>query len=471
MNVEQIVPLIHATPTKAVLYITGGGTEVLPMLLVRGGGSATLLSARVPYANAETAELLGGEPEKYVSETTTRQLAMAAFQKALALRTGDEPVIGVACSSSLQKTPEERKGRIHHIFAALQTNSKTVSISVTIDPATMDSSQTIAMHDTPDGTPFLEHSPVTIRKWEETLNAIVVFNLIAEGCGIKERASVPGRYDFKADRHESKLGGSYLPLLLEGKINRLAFYVDGDTVTPSPTYHRDDPYSSFIMPGSYNPAHEGHFEMADYVARELIEMPNYGIDFEISIRNVEKPMLDLISLEERLKSIGKGGKRKVWLTNAPTFVEKAKVFRNPYTTFIVGYDTAIRICNPKYAGDVDAVMDVFYENDTRFVVFGREMNGVFHPGFGRDITAEEAAIAAETDEIKKSCLVVYREPDTDEIPQRFTTICIAVTEPLPNRHVSSSGIRSKSSDGHAAGIPAGTVPAGLEGCQTECQSN
>lgn len=467
MNVEQIVPLIHATPTKAVLYITGGGTEVLPMLLERGGGSATLLSARVPYANAETAELLGGEPEKYVSEATTRQLAMAAFQKALALRTGDEPVIGVACSSSLQKTPEERKGRIHHIFAALQTNSKTVSVSVTIDPASLIRSPACEMF---DGAPFKSVSAVDIRKWEEKLNAIIVFNLVAEGCGIHERASIPYRYDFKVDRHESNLNGSYLPLLLEGKINRLSFYVDGDEITSSSTYYRDEPHSAFIMPGSYNPAHKGHFEMADYVACNLVQMPDFGIDFEISICNVEKPMLDLITLEERLKSIGKGGKRKVWITNASTFVEKTKVFSR-FTTFIIGYDTALRICDPKYAGDVDKVIDVFYKKDTRFIVFGREIDGVFHPGFGRDIAAEEAAIAAETDEIKKSCLVVYREPDTDEIPQRFTTICIAVTEPLPNRHVSSSGIRSKSSDGHAAGIPAGTVPAGLEGCQTECQSN
>jgi hypothetical protein len=64
MTVEtsKLASLIHATPTKAVLYITGGGTDVLPLLLNRGGGSATLLSARVPYANEETIELLGGTP-------------------------------------------------------------------------------------------------------------------------------------------------------------------------------------------------------------------------------------------------------------------------------------------------------------------------------------------------------------------------------------------------------------------------
>src|ERR1035437_6267149 len=97
MTPEELVPLIHKTATKAVLIITGGGTEVLPMLLKRGGGSATLLSARVPYANAETIQLLGGKPEKFVSEQTTRQLAMAAYQKALELVEGNEPVIGVAC--------------------------------------------------------------------------------------------------------------------------------------------------------------------------------------------------------------------------------------------------------------------------------------------------------------------------------------------------------------------------------------
>ena len=433
-TIEQVVSLIHATPTKAVLYITGGGTEVLPMLLERGGGSATLLSARVPYANAETTELLGGEPDKFVSEATTRQLAMAAFQKALTLRTDDEPVIGVACSSALQKTPEEREGRIHYIFAALQTNTKTVSLRLEINPATMD----WVWHGQP-----VHPTALDIRKWEEKLNSLVMLNLIAQGCGVSEKVEV-FLHGCNPTLCESTLANSALHLLLEGKINRLAFYVDGDTITPTDTHHRDDPYSSFIMPGSYHPAHPGHFEMAAHVAAKIIQIPDFPIDFEISIRNVEKPMLDLISLEERLRSIGNGGKRKVWLTNAPTFVEKAKIFSNPYTTFIVGYDTARRICNPKYAGKIDAVMDVFYKFHTRFIVFGREIDGVFHPGFGRDVDAEEAAIAAETDEIRKSILAVYREPDTDDIPKQFVTLCVAVTEQLPCRSISSSGIRRQS---------------------------
>jgi hypothetical protein len=231
---------------------------------------------------------------------------------------------------------------------------------------------------------------------------------------------------------------SYLAGLLEGTVSRLAFEVeDGKIVRLSTAEHafcnwKDAPYADFILSGSFNPAHPGHFGMADYIS-VLTDWENYPVDFEISIRNVDKPMLDLISIEERLLSIAKGGNRRVWLTNAPTFVEKVGVFKNPFTKFLIGYDTALRICNPKYAGDVDKVIDVFYKHNTRFVIFGREIDGVYHPGFGYDANESEAH--------PEKIAGVYHEPDTDQIPGRFTVCCIAVTKPLPFRGVSSTGIR------------------------------
>ena len=402
MTPEQLASLIHETPTKAVLIITGGGTEVLPMLLKRGGGSATLLSACVPYANAETAALLGGEPEKYVSEQTTRQLAMAAYQKALALRTDDEPVIGVACSSALQKTPEEREGRIHHIHIALQTHTKTVSWSVTIDPKG-----------------FMQY-PFLIREAEETMNALMVLNLVAEGCGLDERASITyGMSVFppsisaaskngfiKQERRESNIYSTYFPYsayfpeLFAGEVKALLCGPSQNILLPltkcvPPRY---------LLPGSFNPAHAGHAEMAEYVERSGVGV----CDYELSIRNADKPILDFITIEERLSSIKN---RRVWLTNAPTFAQKAEIF--PNTTFVVGYDTMIRIVNPKY-GNLDEVYATFKAMGTRFVVFGREIDGVYHAGL-------------------------------DRIPERFAALCSEVTEPLHYRHVSSSDIRNNQS--------------------------
>ena len=89
MNLEQLVPRIHATPNQGVVIPTGGGTRVFPMLLEVGGGSNTLLDGGIPYKEFMTDEILGGTPEKYVSELTARQLAMAAYQKALYIRSKD----------------------------------------------------------------------------------------------------------------------------------------------------------------------------------------------------------------------------------------------------------------------------------------------------------------------------------------------------------------------------------------------
>ncbi len=46
----------------AVIYAAGGGTEVFPWLLARGGGSATLLAGRIPYDPADFVAILGARP-------------------------------------------------------------------------------------------------------------------------------------------------------------------------------------------------------------------------------------------------------------------------------------------------------------------------------------------------------------------------------------------------------------------------
>jgi hypothetical protein len=49
MNAAELVKLIHETPHKAVMAITGGGSEAIGELLRHGNGSKTLLEAVVPY--------------------------------------------------------------------------------------------------------------------------------------------------------------------------------------------------------------------------------------------------------------------------------------------------------------------------------------------------------------------------------------------------------------------------------------
>ena len=66
-SIEEIVDQVQATDRpRLVAYVTGGGTEILPMLLRRGGGSSTLLSARVPYSPEDLRLTLGFDPGRMV---------------------------------------------------------------------------------------------------------------------------------------------------------------------------------------------------------------------------------------------------------------------------------------------------------------------------------------------------------------------------------------------------------------------
>jgi len=356
---EDLVDVINATPTKVVLFVAGGGLGVFKTLTHLGGGSGTLISGLIPYDPEETIELLGHEPEKLVCEETTRMMAMVAFQRALKISKGKYPVIGVASSSILQKTPEEREGRVHYIYTALQTDSYTMSATLEIPPKQ---------------APLLAGSklPKHIRLTEEELNAEMILKLIAKGCGIPDRYTslswLPG--DLVVTKR-STLEDVSLTNILAGKV---AFdcYNNGDIKVN----YKACP-GKVVFPGSFRPVHDGHWEMADVAASKF----HSYVEYEISINNADKPMTDLISLEERLKGFtgndhGVGNSvARVWVTNAPTFIKKSALF--PGATFVVGYDTALRIVDPKFAGPVADIVKVFRENDTSFLVFGREQNGEF----------------------------------------------------------------------------------------------
>ncbi len=105
-----------------------------------------------------------------------------------------------------------------------------------------------------------------------------------------------------------------------------------------------------LLPGSFNPLHEGHVSLAR-VAEELRLQP---AAFEISVTNVDKPPLSGETVRQRLAQFA--SKWPVELTRAPTFVEKSRLF--PKATFVIGADTAERLIAPKYYGDDEVRMHV-----------------------------------------------------------------------------------------------------------------
>ena len=107
------------------------------------------------------------------------------------------------------------------------------------------------------------------------------------------------------------------------------------------------------------------------MARLAAAQLSLPVEWELSITNVDKPPLDFYEMRARAAQFPSG--TTLWLTRAPTFVEKAAIF--PGATFIVGADTLARIAEPRYYGnDREAcakALEAIAAAGCRFLVFGR----------------------------------------------------------------------------------------------------
>ena len=127
-----------------------------------------------------------------------------------------------------------------------------------------------------------------------------------------------------------------------------------------------------LLPGSFNPIHEGHRRMLATGAARL--GAGTGVAFELAIVNPDKPSLSPEDAGSRLA--GFAGDEAVWLTRAPTFPEKARIF--PGATFAVGVDTMVRIAEPRYYGGPEGLARaIALLGRCRFLVFGRKSESGF----------------------------------------------------------------------------------------------
>ncbi len=92
--------------------------------------------------------------------------------------------------------------------------------------------------------------------------------------------------------------------------------------------------------------------------------------YEMTIANADKPPLDFQTIETRSRQFAE---HPLWITSAPTFVEKAEL--SPGVVFIVGADTAERIVQHRFYGACESPMHLalekIRETGCRFLVAGR----------------------------------------------------------------------------------------------------
>lgn len=341
---KDLIQSIHDTPGLWVVAATGGGSGALSGLLEVSGASRTLVEATIPYAPSALASYLGHAPTQAASPATARAMAMAAFRRCQVLQHEQPlPLFGLGCCAALT-TDRIRRGT-DRCFVAVQSLTATFEFSLTLAPKQRDRQAQEALcadfiwH-------IISHAQRAIRPDEDQANA---------GLEIKqaevEKADIKGIDDADFLSQRQVWAPPAWQALFCG--------------TPSSTWTATAAPSA-VLPGSFNPLHDGHRRMAAIAAAHL----GVAVVLEVSAFNVDKPPLDYFDLQQRQAG---SDELPLIFTNAPTFIEKSALF--PGVTFVVGSDTIERIADPKYyAGDIrqrDAALELLSTRGHQFLVFGR----------------------------------------------------------------------------------------------------
>jgi hypothetical protein len=374
---RQLIEALHREGRyKYVLALTGGGTGAAAQLLNVPGGSRTLLEVVVPYHERALCEFLGSVPEQYCSAATSRLLAGRALDRARHLAPG-HPAAGVGCTASLATDRPKRGDHRLHFTICTDTTSYTLSLTLTKD--------------------------ARARAGEEAILDALLLDALARAFGVTGRLLpdlLPNEV-VQEERHAlAALAGPSSPLVLGGRTL---------CVTPDGQSHPAAPPPAALLPGAFNPLHQGHRALASVAAAVL----GAAVAFELSVRNVDKATLPLEEVRHRLRQFA--WLAPVWVTSAPTFAEKAALF--PGATFVLGADTAVRLLAPRYYAGGEHGMTVAFDairrHGCRFLVACRavaggqclDLDGIAVPGQWRDlfraIPAEQFRLDVSSTELRQ----------------------------------------------------------------------
>jgi hypothetical protein len=317
---QQLISALHASGRKAALAITGGGSGAVGELLRVPGGSRLLIEAQVPYDAQALATFLGFAPTQACSSDTAIAMARRIWARAARLAPASTDLVGLGATAALvSDRPRKGEHRFHIAFANSACTAHCTGVMA---------------------------KGRRNRAAEEDLVSRAIVLWLAYACGI---AAPSPRSLLDADEHFAETVAAIVdPIdqLLVGELDRVTVQPDGQMMLSAPR-------PLVLLPGSFNPLHEGHVSLAR-LAEELTRQP---LAFEISVTNVDKPPLSGQTVRHRLGQFA--WKSPVELTRAPTFVDKSRLF--PRTTFVIGADTAERLVAPKYYGDDEDQMHIALE--------------------------------------------------------------------------------------------------------------
>jgi hypothetical protein len=317
---RQLISTVQASGPKAAIAITGGGSGAIGELLRVPGGSRLLIEAQVPYDEQALAMFLGFPPAQASSADTAIAMAHSARARAARLVPAGTDLVGLGATAALvSDRPRRGEHRFHIAYAnALGTARCTAVLAK-------------GRRD---------------RGGEEDLVSRAIVLFLAQACGVAA-PSPRSLLDPDEQYAETTVAtADTIERLLAGEVHRITVQPDGQTLLSAPP-------PPLLLPGSFDPLHDGHVSLAR-VAEELKQQP---ASFEISVTNVDKPPLAGETVRHRIAQFA--WKSPVELTRAPTFLEKSRLF--PRTTFVIGADTAERLVAPRYYGDDEDRMHIALE--------------------------------------------------------------------------------------------------------------
>jgi len=293
---------------KFVVAITGGGSEFISDRLVEGGASSYLLEATIPYSQESLKEYVNGVREKFCSDSTARQMAMAAHLRGIKL--GYANTIGIGASSSLTKPDGEREGRDHRAFVSVCFHPYIFSVSLDLNKLEIDGREQQERY-VAESIYALSSDLVM---WLDQKNDLFLKKL--------------------RERWESENG-----TIFNSHNKELAEFIVSDKGLLF--FEKYKPTGQVcVYSGSFNPYHEGHQYIFDKT-QELFGKEN--VYLELAIVNHEKGALDTIEIAKRIQ---KFSEVNFVLCKFGMFVHKAmelnKIFELP-PIFPMGYDTFKRI--------------------------------------------------------------------------------------------------------------------------------
>jgi hypothetical protein len=122
-DVRALVEAIHSSTPRAVLAVSGAGSQALAWLLGVGGASRTMLEATIPYAQSSFVAYVGATPGEFASTEAARALATTSLDRARVLAEGGTPVLGVGCAATIA-TDRLKRGE-HRAYVATASSGGT----------------------------------------------------------------------------------------------------------------------------------------------------------------------------------------------------------------------------------------------------------------------------------------------------------------------------------------------------------